>query len=731
MSFFTFDGGKDKTGARQMHDTVINPNSCETRIRNNADGSVTMLRTRGGNPEVTTTKPQQAETGIELIEPEYKERTYLKARGGSTPLTEHEETNGSHAPQKELSELIFTLYSVVLRQLGRLSFKAPVDTVKVFDGTWRDADNKTWRDAGFNATDFHKPVLHTSSDGIFTFVAHSPKSASLSIGTILFDAVEKLAGDTPLANLGTSGNGFIKRTFYAPIMARCRGVSRFMARFFSFVIVPIKKVSITGVATSLTFDDPSADAPVDAGYNGDYMAHGIGDPRGATVLKFNPFDHVVVFGQPWHGYIDTVTKLFVPSDGSTPGLISDTYNDLRYARMYPCLRTSGSDENPFKDYSGFTQYVKFDDTPDVPDLAEYGLSTNNPFRKWAVLCGLRRQYSPTNNGFMGPAIYDQSMLFANKELRNSGCFGVNTWLYRTAGGVVWCLWVRNLWRRSTVEASKIEVWGRRVADPMDDFELIYSESPPADGYRLSDDQATSLMSTPNGSKALVGTLVNTGALSGSIADAVEVARLLTVVDGGDYFAKPVIYSETKNFASTDSGNYGWANPYNPSLTSYENVFLAALHIDDSGAVSASYTRYVTTKTGTTTIWNGNSNQQVVTGVSVQSECYVKGELYAADSYSINWSVFTAPSGTQSMTGGLHTVALVSLPRPDSRTFSLVPVTTVLRYRRDILPSGGSWTAVSDKYISTRHAGSLDSPAYAEVVSDDPTTNTILIDKWPW
>ena len=52
----TFDGAKDKTEARRVQD-LINPMSIRTRVVDNADGSQSIHRMRGGWPEVITTYP--------------------------------------------------------------------------------------------------------------------------------------------------------------------------------------------------------------------------------------------------------------------------------------------------------------------------------------------------------------------------------------------------------------------------------------------------------------------------------------------------------------------------------------------------------------------------------------------------------------------------------------------------------------------------------------------------
>ena len=54
--FITYDGEKNKTTYREMAFNIPNGNSCDTRIRTDpATGTTTMLRTRGGSHDVTTT----------------------------------------------------------------------------------------------------------------------------------------------------------------------------------------------------------------------------------------------------------------------------------------------------------------------------------------------------------------------------------------------------------------------------------------------------------------------------------------------------------------------------------------------------------------------------------------------------------------------------------------------------------------------------------------------------
>lgn len=79
MSFPTFDGGKDRGIYRILSSAINDDFGCRTRIVQNADGSTTMLRTRGGAHEVTTVHPPAKAPEIvsnDFIETSFNDRVY-------------------------------------------------------------------------------------------------------------------------------------------------------------------------------------------------------------------------------------------------------------------------------------------------------------------------------------------------------------------------------------------------------------------------------------------------------------------------------------------------------------------------------------------------------------------------------------------------------------------------------------------------------------------------------
>ena len=72
-----FSGGKNRTLANRMLSALGGAESFRTRIHNNPDGSQTMLRTKGGFPQVITTRPpERIAYDVELFERDYNERVY-------------------------------------------------------------------------------------------------------------------------------------------------------------------------------------------------------------------------------------------------------------------------------------------------------------------------------------------------------------------------------------------------------------------------------------------------------------------------------------------------------------------------------------------------------------------------------------------------------------------------------------------------------------------------------
>lgn len=72
-----FDGGKDRGLYREMASAFQDPSSFRTRIRITTDGT-TMLRTRGGNPEITVRKEESAPEAVDLREKDYALREYYE-----------------------------------------------------------------------------------------------------------------------------------------------------------------------------------------------------------------------------------------------------------------------------------------------------------------------------------------------------------------------------------------------------------------------------------------------------------------------------------------------------------------------------------------------------------------------------------------------------------------------------------------------------------------------------
>ena len=80
--FITYDGEKDRTKYRKMAFNIPDGNSCNTRIRTDpATGQTTMLRTRGGSHEVTTTGKLEDKERIPCKDYKVEQTEVIKPNG--------------------------------------------------------------------------------------------------------------------------------------------------------------------------------------------------------------------------------------------------------------------------------------------------------------------------------------------------------------------------------------------------------------------------------------------------------------------------------------------------------------------------------------------------------------------------------------------------------------------------------------------------------------------------
>lgn len=82
-----FHGDKDKTAGRQMLDNVADPDSFSTRIRRNADGSATRLRTKGGMPQSTTIEKAAEPVAAVSVKTGWVETDFNKREYGEPFIT--------------------------------------------------------------------------------------------------------------------------------------------------------------------------------------------------------------------------------------------------------------------------------------------------------------------------------------------------------------------------------------------------------------------------------------------------------------------------------------------------------------------------------------------------------------------------------------------------------------------------------------------------------------------
>lgn len=346
---FTFDGDKDKNDARTMSDRLGDLDGFRTSVESLPDREV-MLRTRGGEPELTT-RFKAKQGGVALIEPEYLDRTFFRKLSGSHDYT--------------LASALLFLSTVVLRYGKRLRLaKPPIKEAGLVD-----------------TEDYYAGERIFSTDGIFSIITCAPKRGRINGELAKFKRQAVKVRDATVAEIEASAAGELRREMFSPrimetLIARVAndvlaswGIVR-LGAMLKFIVTPVRKVrsSIAGIPKWITFDEP---VPMTAGAH-DY---------GTMALKTNPFDHVRCFGQVYHGLLDTTTGVLTLEDNSTH---------------------FGSAHHP---HDHGATYVEFATgyVPSDQSLLPTGLS----FKKYAFLSGVYYQYHPLNKlmNFGTPWLY--------------------------------------------------------------------------------------------------------------------------------------------------------------------------------------------------------------------------------------------------------------------------------------------------------------------------------------
>lgn len=335
---FTYDGDKDKNEARTMSDRLGDVDGFRTSVESLSDRDV-MLRTRGGEPEVTTRfKPKQE--GVNLVEPKYQDRVFFTKSAGGVDFT--------------LSSALQFLAKVILRYGKRLTLSKPPA-----------------KEAGLADTEFYYAGERIfSTDALFSFITCAPKKGRVSGALTKFKRMGLLPRNATVAEIEAPVEGELRREMFQPRLMETTTAQEANAtqaywhmtrlgRLLKFIVTPVKKVRVTvnGVPKWITFDEPS---PTASG----------GSDYGQYALKTNPFDHVRCFGQVYHGLLDTVTNTLTLDNGATH------FGDAMQVHDH-----------------GAT-YVEFPrgEVPTDQSLLPSGLS----FKKYAILSGVYYQYNPLN-----------------------------------------------------------------------------------------------------------------------------------------------------------------------------------------------------------------------------------------------------------------------------------------------------------------------------------------------
>ena len=332
---FTYDGDKDKNEARTMSDRLDDPDGFRTSIVSLPDEDI-MLRTRGGNPEVTTTKKAAKEHGP-IVERKYELRVFHAHFA-----------NSIWATLAGLPRLL-KYVSAVITSAGRLTFNEPPG---------REVTDKT--------ASYYAPSISRSSDNLFSLPSYAPRGALLNGEKVAFSEMSTPPTYATLEELSAVVTGKMRRTFFpAKVMrpARATGVPEWP---FVFLINAVKVASarIGPRPVRIKFKEPVADTSDSSSRDG----IGCGKPG----MKSFYLDFIRVWGQPYHGKKDHTGKFTM---------------------------ANGRVINTGCNFSGVqSQIVKFDGTPVSylsgeaveESLSEKGLE----WRNYALLGGDSREYDP-------------------------------------------------------------------------------------------------------------------------------------------------------------------------------------------------------------------------------------------------------------------------------------------------------------------------------------------------
>lgn len=278
---FTYDGDKDKNEARTMSDRLGDVDGFRTSVENLPDRDV-MLRTRGGNPEVTTRF--KGRKIPQLVEVAFKKRRYF-TKLSLTAATALELASDPEESLLSVSRIVLYVKSFFMSGVGRLRSRLPREVRS--DTPIEDTDK-----------DLYVPTAIRSSDAVLSFFDFQPKG--FSAGDLRASANK--AGPDEIT-LPVSPEKFISRKLYDTVLCTAQ-----THPWLYFSVQPVKTATMllgSGEAVRARFKNYEPDEIDGADY------------CGQSVMNHCTLDYVRTFGQPWHGEMDAVTGVLTLEDGVT------------------------------------------------------------------------------------------------------------------------------------------------------------------------------------------------------------------------------------------------------------------------------------------------------------------------------------------------------------------------------------------------------------------------------
>lgn len=276
---FTYDGDKDKNEARTMSDRLGDVDGFRTSVESLPDRDV-MLRTRGGEPEVTTRFKRQKIP--QLVEVAFKKRRYF-TKLSLTAATALELVSDPEESLLSVSRIVLYVKSFFMSGVGRLRSRLPREVRS--DTPIEDTDK-----------DLYVPTAIRSSDAVLSFFDFQPKG--FSAGDLRASANKAGPDETTLP---VSPEKFISRKLYDTVL--CTAPTH---PWLCFSVKPVKTATVllgSGEVVRARFKNYDPDDIDGAEY------------CGQSVMNHCTLDYVRTFGQPWHGEMDAVTGILTLEDG--------------------------------------------------------------------------------------------------------------------------------------------------------------------------------------------------------------------------------------------------------------------------------------------------------------------------------------------------------------------------------------------------------------------------------